>query len=435
MATPLPTALLIGSWKYDSVRPVRGSDGEESGRGTNVDKKTAKVDKKGNIKRAFTKEGPPVPAKAWVVGDLDNMETLIERRNIDLFYRLDYEEKNSKGVFARGKKDVLEKIEEFFKQEGRTHYILYFSGHGNKDGSWCFAMSTRANIDPVSITRPGQGEIEAAFAATPIDRETAVELHDDTMQHEAGKRTPSPKPKVVKPASEPDAREVSADSQPDSASLYDIVESEPVKDDPDTPDPVNEWNELVKYEDVIALWEKCKQGRGERYLMLILDCCHSGRWVQMVNGEAVGEEESTAQENKVDQYPKLAEATPGPEQEEEEEVSAAQPVGAVSTSADKTKYEKRDDVCIQAACRPAEVCMVAENQYSSVFTRAFVAAQNRTSLEKLLLTLFDHAFVLNFVSMYCSPKDHLFTPMTSQYAPFADIKFFDSFDDMYLKTK
>ena len=153
---------------------------------------------------------------------------------------------------------------------------------------------------------------------------------------------------------------------------------------------VVELNDLVTYEDVVGLWEESISGQKVRCLMMILDSCHSGRWVQKVNGEVDDE------------------------------------VCMQST--------RRDHVCIQASCGPSELTAVAANQLSSVFTRAFVAAQNRSLFEKLVLTLLDHLFVLNLVSIARSPRRHSFSPVSSKCAPFGGIQFFDSFDDMHLNT-
>ena len=106
--------------------------------------------------------------------------------------------------------------------------------------------------------------------------------------------------------------------------------------------------------------------------MLILDCCHAGKWVEMVNALTI----ETAQ-------------------------------GRV----------KRRDICVQAACRPVKNSMVASNQQSSVFTRAFIAAQSKSPLEKLVLSAIDHALVLSIVSIACSPIRHPFTPISSDLAP------------------
>ena len=444
MADPLPrpTALLIGSWKYDPDRDIRGVGGESGINGASrVDDSRTRVDKKTNIKRVFTKDNLRVPDHAWVTGDLDNMESLIKKNNIELFHRLDYREKDGDGVWAEGKKEVLVKIDEFFQQQGRTHFVLYFSGHGNKDGSWCFALSTRANASKSRSNTHRNADVAAqtlgsggatTFAA--VEQSADVEVHAYT----GARNTPSPVPKALDP---------DADAARDEEALtrieeeYDIVGS-------DRPDPVKEWIELVKYEDVIELWDKNKMRR-ERYLMIILDCCHSGRWVQMVNGENIPEDAVIQQPN-VEEIGARENGTRGDSNAtgNAENTNAARPeeivqqssadesttqgdrVNSVTRAARVVTYRKRNDVCIQAACRPTETCMVADNQYSSVFTRAFVAAQNRSFLEKIMYAFFDHAFVLNVISI----NGHRFTPMSSQYAPFSGIRFFDSFDDMYLKT-
>ena len=428
MAVPLPrpTALLIGSWKHDPERKIRGDDVESGvNRASRVDDGRTRVDKKSNIKRVFTKDHKRVPDHAWVTGDLDNMESLIKKTNIELFHRLDYRENDGDGVWAEGKKEVLGKIDEFFQQQDRMHFVLYFSGHGDKDGSWCFALSTRANVGKSRSSTNRNADVapqtlgSGGATASPAAEQSTVEVH----AYAGARNTPSPVPKSASDSDAP--RDENADS-----SLTRIREEY----GSDRPDPVREWIELVKYEDVIELWEKNKMGR-ERYLMVILDCCHSGRWVQMVNGEHIPEEdviiqaETGALENETQGDSNAAENAESTRPEETVQQSSAD---ENTTQGDRARviYKNRNDVCIQAACRPTETCMVADNQYSSVFTRAFVAAQNRSFLEKIMYTFFDHAFVLSVISM----NGHGFTPMSSQYAPFNGIRFFDSFDDMYLKT-
>jgi hypothetical protein len=78
--------------------------------------------------------------------------------------------------------------------------------------------------------------------------------------------------------------------------------------------------------------------------------------------------------------------------------------------------------------------MIAKSQLCSTFTESFIDAQRRTPFEKLVLTAIDHLFVLNIVSLACYPQRNSFTPMSSSTPPFAGIRFFDSFDEMHLKT-
>ena len=98
---------------------------------------------------------------------------------------------------------------------------------------------------------------------------------------------------------------------------------------------------FVTFEDVIGLWDVKKNERN-RYLMIILDFCYAGKWVEKIT---------------------------------------------------------RCDVCIQAACRSTEICKVAKDQHTSVFTKAFVSAQCLSLGQKVALLILDHAFVLKFVSI------------------------------------
>ena len=371
-----PTALLLGSCKCNVFRPL--FDEVDDGKNKSVDRKTG-------IRRNFMKYGRLIPQGEWVRGDLDNVECLIHAKRIDLFERFEYRERDSEGLYSRGKRDVLRRIGDFFGQEDKTQFILYYSGSGDQDGSWVFPLTTRfvkspppsekcAADDPENARREGGGP------ASPVELSSEAE-------HSFIGASPTPTPRASSKPAAP--REVRTDSGKKEVAVYSISRARLER-----PDPVREWNDLLKYEDVIRLWDEKKRGRGERYLMMILDCCHSGRWVQKVNGECEHEKSDSFH----------AEAT------------------------------KRTDVCIQASCRSAERCSVAENQLSSVFTKAFVAAQNRSCFEKFTFSLLDHLFVLNIMSMVYSSHELAFNPISSECAPFAGVKFFDSFDDMYLKT-
>ena len=400
------TALLIGSCKCDVFRPIH--DGDES--------ENKKVDKKSGIRKTFTKRGHPIPRDAWVYGDLENMENLIARKNIDLFQTLDYYERDSSGRYSLGKRDVLRMIREFFKQDDKTHFILYFTGNGDQEGSWVFPLTTRfvKNAHKRETVR-GSAVVTAADGCEGENDTGRFHEESQCASSEAehsfiGTPTPQPTPQPegeksklevqsTDPARVTSTQAVSAESGTKTlVSVYDITRARLER-----PDPVRESNDLVKYEDVIELWDEyIKEGR-QRHLMMILDCCHSGRWVQKVNSECQQEETNTSQAH--------AEMYHG-----------------------KTMFKRRRDICIQASCRPAERCSIAENQLSSVFTRAFVAAQNRSTFEKFILSLLDHLFVLNIISITCSSHELTFTPISSKCAPFAGIKFFNSFDDMYLQT-
>ena len=137
---------------------------------------------------------------------------------------------------------------------------------------------------------------------------------------------------------------------------------------------------------------------------------------------------------------------PPPGQEDEGNTQKQTSVGKPTSPNEETEREgsnsrdnlspfrRRRDICIQAACRPAEESLIARNQLSSLFTRSFIAAQSKTTFEKLCISFFDHIFVFNFPSLLCSSLRRPFTPLRSHQPPFAGVKFFDSFDDMHLQT-
>ena len=177
--------------------------------------------------------------------------------------------------------------------------------------------------------------------------------------------------------------------------------------------------------------------------MMILDCCHSGRWVQMADGKCRRSPTEVSADHETAENSSFGGSSAGASNsvstaaegiEGEITVRQADNVNEEDDEDGPEYYEKREDICIQSACRPIEESMIANNQQSSFFTRVFVAAQSKTTFEKLCITFFDHLFVFNFPSLLCSPFLHPFTPMKSGEPPFAGIKFFDSFDDMHLVT-
>ena len=413
-----PTALLIGSYKFEKERPVRGVP--------DALKAAGRLRRKGGKKKAYTKVGEVQP-EAWVEGDLRNMERYIHQREIHWFSTLDYREHNTfTGEYAGGKDDILNLIREFFSQNDRTEFILYFTGHGDVDGSWCI---------PVTVLR-GSEEEESSDVTYPPNRGV------ETWGVERS-TTPSPVPKLAADLArhiEPAAIEpgVTASAAASTASGASSGRQIP---------PTKEYFDLVTYDDIVRIWDEEKRVPRRR-LMMILDCCHSGRWVQMVNGESprgpatVDSEAAAAEQRSLGSSTGASNSIPagGGDEEIEGEITprpAANETDDEDGEDEEDKrgfYEKRDDICIQAACRPIEESMIASNQLSSFFTRAFVAAQSKTTFEKLCITFFDHLFVFNFPSFLCSPIIHRFTPMKSVQPPFADVKFFDSFDDMHLVT-
>ena len=131
--------------------------------------------------------------------------------------------------------------------------------------------------------------------------------------------------------------------------------------------PPNEGlNDFVTFEEVLSKWDENNRGRHQqRFLMIIADCCNSGMWVKMLN-DAIDRAESAA----------AVAPQPGHEQ---------------------VRPKPRDNICIQASCRRLEKSMVASNQLSSVFTKAFVAAQNRSTSENYILSAFDHMLLVSIL--------------------------------------
>ena len=377
MAACDTTSLLIGCGKCDPRRDVYGGSYNS-------------ITRKGGIKRDLRKGGPRIPDGQWSAGDLDNMAHLMARKEIDIYSILDYEEHRADGSYARGRHDILNKIDAFFKLP-KTYFILYFTGHGDTDGSWCVPVTKlrRKKSSSKSSSKPPVEFYEGTrFAASPVPSSCS------TVSEVPSTVTSSP---VVV---------TSSDANDGTSQQRSVSKLLPVNY-MNRPAPTQKWNDTVTFEDVLDTWDKNRSGRGERYLMLILDCSHSGRWVEMVNSLTV-------------------------------ETSGFESSGASTDVPVRGKsYKKpcRGDICVQASCGAAERAMVARNQFSSFFTRAFVAAQSKSLVEKLVLSAIDHAFVLNIVSLSCyGGAPFTSSPISTANPPFGGIQFYDSFDDMHLTT-
>ena len=376
------TALLIGSAEYDPHRPHRGvarrdrSPRESPSEHGNVAGNSGlrSIAPKRGIQTPVAKAARKfIPLHAWMKGDLDNMERLMRRKGIDVFEVYAYKEVDgSTGAYSNGIHDVLEKIDAFFQQSGKTHFILYFSGHGAEDGSWSIPVTVKKSSPNSSLDSSTSSPPASPVDLSPISPTMPLLVHAEVHLEDHGSGKAEDKPASVKASINPLWK------PPITMQFYDLVE----------------------YEDVMELWEKSKAGRRGRRLMIILDACHSGRWVQKASG--VVERSRTDLDS----------------------VSIEKPKGTT-----RREPPIKPDVCIQAACGPSERPMIASNQLSSLFTRAFVAAQSRSPFERAVLTLLDHVFVLNWVSILFSPNN--FSPVTYGH-PFGGIKLYDSFDDMYL---
>ena len=331
---PRYSALLIGSWEGDRSRQNRGNSNK-------------RLDTKGGIKRpGFKYKNESVPADQWAEGDLDKMEELMKKKKIGVFDRLAYVEQDEDGHYAKGRDDILTLVDDFFKQEGKTHFVLYFTGHGAiTDGSWCFAV--REPIPERSCSH-GSAHMEENSWVSGTSGASSIGI-----ARSSGSTVPSNK----------------------------------------------RVNDFVDYQDIIKKWDdnNPQGGTEERFLMMILDCCHAGKWVQMLNSAIDSGETVTA---------------------------------AATSEQEQVRSKRRDNICIQAACGTLEKSTVASNQQSSVFTRDFVAAQKRSTSENLFRTAVDYLF-LNIPMPLSS-----FTPISSKNAPteFCGMKFYDSFDDMIVQT-
>ena len=81
---PSPTALLIGSYKLDKPRRVRGAP-------KNV--VVPRNCRKGGRRKVLKSDGEVVPPEAFVEGDLRNMRRYLENNGQNLFDSLDYRER------------------------------------------------------------------------------------------------------------------------------------------------------------------------------------------------------------------------------------------------------------------------------------------------------------------------------------------------------
>ena len=382
------TALLIGSWKCERHRNIRG----EEGRYMAGSRDGAKVSKKGGIKPRFVKRGGKdvrVAEAKWVEGDLKIMKRLLCSKSISTT-KYDYREMVL-GRAALGKSAVLKRIGRFFGED-KTYFILYFSGHGFSDGSWSFSRLTKK--DPETVVGGGVG------GATGVGQPGAA---GDSLSFTIEAQS------VAHPAR--DGSDVESGSE-DESENEDEVLSEDETEKRCQPEDTDEWNELVRYEDIVQLWDNSKKGPpDQRKLMMILDCCFSGQWVRKVNGE-----EEMATQNASNAGGENGDRAEGDNGE---------------TRRDAERIQRRNDISIQAACGRDQVSRVGEKQVHSVFTKAFANAQNRSFLSKVGLTILDHILVLQVVSIATSNS---FMPMSSDNPPFGGFDFFDSFDDMYLNT-
>ena len=114
--------------------------------------------KKDGIRRTLNKDGEPVPEGIWAEGDLDSMERLLNSKGVrgDDVSRFNYHERDeATNIWAGGGLEVLRKIDEFFQREDRTHFVLYYTGHGFiTDGSWVFPVTRLAGSPEPSADDP-----------------------------------------------------------------------------------------------------------------------------------------------------------------------------------------------------------------------------------------------------------------------------------------
>ena len=373
--------------------------------------------KKGGIKRSRNKKD--VPDGVWAQRDLDNMDRFLKSKGADCVDRFNYEDLD--GIdFANGKHDVIKRIEKHFEKEAK-YFILYYTGHGDHDGSWVFPVIRKVQLpvqdhgQPESNTRQGtRGEghrgIAAAVHGQPIQIE--AEVHNSMEQVSPSAESVEGSPASEQSSGEDKPSEVEGEDGNKHPAAEESGEGDMVKpksdiehistaesdrekenDHTDRTRAYSDFeiltteeklpkatrkNDFITFEEILEIWKEKKRDRGDRYLMIILDCCYAGKWVEKI---------------------------------------------------DSDEHRDRRDICIQAACRSIEICKVTRDQQSSVFTRDFVAAHHLSIVQKIALSVLDHAFVLHISSVL---RSDTFSPVSSQYAPFGEIKFFDSYDDMYL---
>ena len=406
------SALLIGSWKFDRKNPTVP--------GQNTDEKSAdpraKVTKKKGIKKVTRKVGgkpKDSTEEEWAIGDLKIVREFLEcklRLNEGDVKECNYQERKD-GVAGLGRYEILQNLEDFFKQNDKTHFILYYSGHANKHGSWSFSRAKVKHAKGPTEEPTAEGPSATTTTteenvATPCQDSEAsgrkefpiVEVYDGST------RTPSPVSKTLRQPSSQPSEAVEIEPQVPISPPAPAIEASQVQEtyasavrvQPQDEDVINE---LVRYRDVIEQWEKSKKGRPQRYLTIIIDSCFSGQWVRKASGK---EDES-----------------PGRGERYESERSLEE------------NRKRRPEICIQAACRAEELSIVADNQCESVFTRAFFDAQDMSLLKKFANAVIDHIVVLQLKSLTMTND---FTPVSTEKPPFGGLKFFDSFDDMYLQT-
>ena len=364
-----------------------------------------KVSMKGGIKRSRIKNQDQ--EGAWAETDLSKMQDLLESKRVagDDITKINYKERNGK-KFANGKNEIITRIEQLFEKDGK-YYILYYTGHGDPNGAWVFPV-TRIDTDgggPADDqtsphTQQGSFENESGndlVTSTPgsiahVEVHESIEITESDSQVsatvaateygiEGNRQTFSQdtrRSSLPQDTSEKSDNQVKHKPEENKAgSRTDSVSSE--HNMPDT----KEDNEFIEFKDIIELWKNArkKQGRKDCFLMIISDCCHAGKWVQEL---------------------------------------------------DSGEHKNRSDICIQAACHSSEICKISKDQQSSEFTRYFVEAHSLSFAKKVFLAVLDHAFVLNIVSIVRSKSEY--SPISSRYAPFGQIEFYDSFDEMYLSS-
>ena len=419
MAARQAGALLIGSGIYEDRERSGGAGGKATSR-------------KAGIRPSRTKNGDLIPPDAWALGDLQNMRELLQRSGVAEVEAFNYKEQYSDNTYALGKTDVLEKIREFFNQEDVTNFVLYYTGHGDGEGSWLFPVTRAVVSTPHNSLASTLAEVERAPPRSREDSDAAAVVVEAEVYGETGDTGGH----VTQNQGQTDAtleakyeaevvvhHDGSLDNQIEGASIKSSVSTSEISDytiiQEPPPPPSKKFNDFVSYEDVVKEWRQRQNGHSDQHLVMILDCCHSGKWVQMMNEEREVWERQREDKRRGGHQEEGGEGGPVDAQDQGEVFGRA---------AEETHW----DISIQAACHPSETSMVSQTQLSSVFTKAFVAAQSRRDFEKLVLTALDHLFVLNVVSI---ASGSTFTPLSSKWcAPIRGLQFFDSFDEMHLRT-
>ena len=196
----------------------------------------------------------------WVNVDLNNMEHLMGNKEIDVYQKFNYREQKDDYSFALGKVEITAKMTRFFSQEGRTRFVLYYSGHGDENGSWCFPRGKATTL------QNGNTSTLASDTAAPEGhaRIVSVEIHqpagDDDEDGDGQTGDEGDGAYSRTPPDSVDAQGGSTGAKLDgivpaaatSPYLNESLESLEAKRE--QPPPIIKTNDLLTFEEVINIW-------------------------------------------------------------------------------------------------------------------------------------------------------------------------------------